>query len=81
MRLTIITMGMAELSRVFRSHGKAGERRLRRKRSPRCRPPSQTIPWTRAHGASLLRGAVQTLGLFSLRTGGVHPFALLRLLE
>ena len=52
MRHPIITIGMADLGRVFRSYGEAGERRLQRKRSPRCRPPSQTIlSWTRAPGA------------------------------
>ena len=54
MRHAIITMGMAELGRVFISLGEAGERRLRRKRSPRCRTPIRTFPdpsWTRAPGA------------------------------
>ena len=54
MRHAIITIGMADLGRVFRSYGEAGERRLRRKRSPRCRTPIRTFPdpsWTRAPGA------------------------------
>jgi hypothetical protein len=54
MRHTIVTMGMADLGRVFRNYGEAGERRLRRKRSTRCRTPIRTLPdlsWTRAPGA------------------------------
>jgi hypothetical protein len=50
---TITTMGVADLGRTSPDLEQAGERRLRRKRSPRCRPISQTIPWTRAHGAGL----------------------------
>lgn len=64
LRHAIITTGMADLGRVFRSLGEAGERRLRRKRSPRCRPPSQTILfWTRAPGAGL-GGGTRNSGAF-----------------
>lgn len=48
------TMGMVDLGRVSRSLKEAGERRLRRKRSPRCRTLIQTLPdlsWTRAPSA------------------------------
>ena len=54
MRHAIITMGMADLGGTYPDLEQAGERRLRRKRSPRCRQPSQIIlPWTRAPGAGL----------------------------
>jgi hypothetical protein len=55
---TIITMGMADLGGTSPDLEQAGERRLRRKRSPRCRPPSQTtLSWTRAPGAGLGGGS------------------------
>lgn len=58
MRHTIITMGMADLGWTYPDLEQAGERRLRRKRSPRCRPPSQTtLSWTRAPGAGLGGGS------------------------
>ena len=47
-------MGMADLGRVFRNLGQAGERRMRRKRSPRCLALLRTLAaltWTRAPGA------------------------------
>lgn len=47
-------MGMADLEWTYPDLEQAGERRLRRKRSPRCRPQTQTIlSWTRAPGAGL----------------------------
>jgi hypothetical protein len=58
MRHSIITMGMADLGGTSPDLEQAGEQRLRRKRSPRCRPQTQTIlSRTRAHGAGLGGGS------------------------
>jgi hypothetical protein len=97
MRHTITTMGMAGLGGTSPDLEQAGERRLRRKRSPRCRTPIRTLPdlsWTRAPGAGIEdlsltidfgkishRGVPKTLELFGRHTGGNHPFAIMGLLK
>jgi hypothetical protein len=56
MRHAIITIGMADLGWLLTSVEQAGERRLRRKRSPRWRlgvTSTRNLLWTRATGAGL----------------------------
>ncbi len=61
-------MGMADLGWTYPDLEQAGERRLRRKRSPRCRTPVRTLPdlsWTRAPGAGLGGGGSNS-GIFQV---------------
>jgi hypothetical protein len=75
MRHTIITMGMADLGRTSPDLEQAGERRLRRKRSPRWQSSTQTLLGPMPEAWALKRGAIKCFGPFNLRIGGGHPFA------